>query len=313
MMQEQSPWQLPEPEEPWSPWPGSFVENGGYELFARSVGEPGSPPAVFVHGLGGSSQNWTDLMGLLSGRVHARAVDLPGFGFSEPPQGFRYTLDDHAAAIVDFISAGGRYPVHLFGNSMGGAVATRVAAENPGLVQTLTLISPALPTLRPHGDNALVGMLAIPGFGPRLVSRLRRQPAEELVASQMARVFYDTSKAPAVRVEEAVRELEQMLDNDWTEEAFIESTQGLISAYITRGPRSLWRQAASVETPTLLIWGRHDALVSSSLAGPAASTFPNNRLLILGNAGHVAQIEHPVAVARAFSDLLDDLEDGRKP
>ena len=313
MTQEQSLRLLPEAEEIWPPWPGEAVDTGKYALFVRSAGDSDSPPALFVPGLGGSSNNWTDLMGLLSGRLHARAVDLPGFGRSEPPPEFHYTLDEHAEAVVELISSWGCGPVHLFGNSMGGAIATRIVAENPELVRTLTLISPALPTLRPHGDNAILGALAVPGLGPRLTSRLYRQTAEKLVANQMARVFYDASRAPARRVEGAIRELEQTLKYSWTEEAFIKSTRGLISAYLTRGPRSLWRQATMIETPTLLIWGRHDALVSPSLAGLAEATFPNSRLLLLEDAGHVAQIERPVAVARAFTKLLDDLENGRQP
>ena len=313
MIQEQSPCLLPESEETWPPWPGETVDTGEFKLFVRSVGEPDSPPAVFVHGLGGSSSNWTDLIGLLSGHLHARALDLPGFGRSEPPPGFHYTLDEHTEAVAGLISSWGRGPVHLFGNSMGGAIATRFAAENPELVRTLTLISPALPTLRPHGNNALVGALAVPGIGARLMSRLRRLPADELVMEVMNRVVYDVSQAPARRREAAIQELEQMRSHSWGDEALIQSTRGLISAYLARGPRSLWQQAASVEAPTLLIWGRHDTLVSPQLARSAASAFPHSRLLLLDAAGHVAQIERPLTVARAVVELLDDPRPGRQP
>ena len=44
----------------------------------------GAEPALYVHGLGGSSQNWTDLAGLLADRLDGQAIDLPGFGRSEP-------------------------------------------------------------------------------------------------------------------------------------------------------------------------------------------------------------------------------------
>lgn len=312
MIDERSPLTSPATGGPRPPWPGEITEVGDYELFVRSAGEPSAPPAVLVHGLGGSSTNWTDLMGLLSEQTCARALDLPGFGLSEPPPGIGYTLDDHASAVVSFVRSRRRGPVHLFGHSLGGAVATRVAAENPELVQRLTLVGPALPTLRPRGDNALVGMLAMPGIGARVTSRLRRLPAEELITNQMHRVFYDVGRAPAQRVE-AARELEQMLGRSWTKEALTRSTRGLISAYLTRGPRSLWRQAARVAAPTLLIWGSHDTRVSPQIAETAASAFPRSRLLILEEAGHAAQIEDPVAVARAFFGLLNDLEHGRLP
>src|SRR5829696_4503071 len=52
-------------------WPGRLVESGGMRLYVREVQGPGPDceVAVFVHGLGGSSTNWTDLAGLLSGRM----------------------------------------------------------------------------------------------------------------------------------------------------------------------------------------------------------------------------------------------------
>ena len=53
-------------------------------------------PALYVHGLGGSSLNWTDLADLLADRVDAQAIDLPGFGRSDPAR--NYTLATLAGA-----------------------------------------------------------------------------------------------------------------------------------------------------------------------------------------------------------------------
>ena len=53
-------------------------------------------------------------------------------------------------SVISLIEQRGNWPVHLIGNSLGGAVSTRVAARRPDLVRTLTLISPALPDLRPR-------------------------------------------------------------------------------------------------------------------------------------------------------------------
>ena len=76
--------QLPPPlDPPLAPWPGEQVQVGGRTLFVRRAGAAGAEPAVFVHGLGGASTNWTDLMFLLRGRYDCWAPDLPGFGRSE--------------------------------------------------------------------------------------------------------------------------------------------------------------------------------------------------------------------------------------
>src|ERR1700679_1490434 len=109
--------------------PGAPGPLGPGEVWAGRPRAPaeGAEPAVFVHGLGGSSRNWTDLMAELSrpGPVPAEpvlsseAIDLPGFGYSPPPADGDYSIDAHAAAVIDLIDAGGRWPVHLIGNSLG--------------------------------------------------------------------------------------------------------------------------------------------------------------------------------------------------
>ncbi|MCE0445072.1 alpha/beta hydrolase [Streptomyces tricolor] len=110
---------------------------------SRRPAREGLPPALYVHGLGGSSQNWSSLMAELDGVVDSEAVDLPGFGDSPPPDDGDYSVTGHARAVIRYLDAAGRGPVHLFGNSLGGAVTTRVAAVRPDLVRTLTLVSPA--------------------------------------------------------------------------------------------------------------------------------------------------------------------------
>src|SRR5690349_22019537 len=95
---------------------------------SRRPAREGLPPALYVHGLGGSSQNWSALMAELDGVVDSEAVDLPGFGDSPPPDDGNYSVTGHARAVIRYLDAAGRGPVHLFGNSLGGAVSTRVAA-----------------------------------------------------------------------------------------------------------------------------------------------------------------------------------------
>ncbi|OXM39098.1 alpha/beta hydrolase, partial [Amycolatopsis alba DSM 44262] len=61
----------------------------------------GPETAVYVHGLGGSSTNWTDLAALLAPQASGTSVDLPGFGYSEPPEDFDFSLDSHAEVVVN--------------------------------------------------------------------------------------------------------------------------------------------------------------------------------------------------------------------
>jgi len=144
----------PQPE-PIPHWPGRLVNLGDHQVFVRSAPDPetgdDAEPALCVHGLEGSSRNWTDLMDLLRSRLACDALDLPGFGDSPPRPDGRYSIAALAQTVIALIQKQSE-PVHLIGNSLGGAVSVKVAATRPDLVKTLTLISPALPDLRPRLD-----------------------------------------------------------------------------------------------------------------------------------------------------------------
>jgi pimeloyl-ACP methyl ester carboxylesterase len=111
-------------------WPAETVRlPGEVTLCVRTTpSSPDAEPAVLVHGLGGSALNWTTSSALLADRLASRAPDLPGFGDSPPPHDGDYGVDAHSRAIEVLIDADGRGPVHLFGNSLGGAIAVIVAA-----------------------------------------------------------------------------------------------------------------------------------------------------------------------------------------
>ncbi len=289
------------------PWPGA--QEG--DLFVRR-GPAGGEPGLFVHGLGGSATNWTDLMGLLEGVVDGEAVDLPGFGRSAPPAAGRYTVGAHARAVVGHLERSGRGPVHLFGNSLGGAVSTRVAADRPDLVRTLTLVSPALPNLRPtRGSDPRLPLLLLPGLSALATRQLAAQTPEQRARAVLELCYGDPTAVPPERLAEAAEEVRRRNRLTHSQDAFTASLRGLVGTYLTGGRRSPWARAAAVRAPVLLVWGDRDRLVDVALAPRAARTYPDARLLVLPGVGHVAQMERPEVVARAFLGMLEELSADR--
>jgi pimeloyl-ACP methyl ester carboxylesterase len=290
---------------PIPPFGGERVSAGAFALFVRRTPVlDGVEPALYVHGLGGASTNWTDLMHLLAPTLAGEAPDLPGFGYSEPPPDNRYRLGMHVTAVTALLEESGRGPVHLFGNSLGGAVATRIAAERPDQVRTLTLISPALPTYLPKASAARLPALLVPGMGQLLIRRTAAMPAEDQVQAVLDLCYADATDVPPERFREAVQELRRRSQLPHTGDALVHSLQGLLLAYSEAGKKNLWRLAARVQAPTLLIFGTRDKLVDVRIAPKAARTFPDNRLLVLDGVGHVAQLERPITVAHAVLDRL---------
>ncbi len=257
-----------------------------------------------VHGLGGSSLNWVPLMGQLAGEYDLVALDLPGFGASPPPRDGDYTPSGHGRAVAALIAAvGPTGPVHLMGNSLGGAVSVQVAGRRPDLVSTLSLISPAMPRGRVGKGNVHLPVVAIPGLGGALVKKYAQVPADLRLKSTMDACFTDTERLDD-DVRAALLEEVHMRDGlTYAHDAFLGSLRGLMGSFLDPGPRRPWALAQQVACPVLAVYGEDDILVDARAASRAARAFPDVEVALISDCGHVAQMEHPTLVADLFRSV----------
>jgi len=293
-------------------WPGEHVWVDGSATYVRRTPPTSvdAEPALYVHGLGGSSLNWTDLAYLLRDRLDGEAVDLPGFGLSDPARS--YAIPAMADRIIRWIEHSGRGPVHLFGNSLGGAITVRVAGTRPDLVRTLTLVSPAMPFMDPRRSMQarLLPLLLVPRVERLAARRLAAISPEVLAQQVMSACFADPTVVPEQRVLEAVAEISRRYEAPWFVDAYLRTLRGLVGSFLRSylpGPNSMWRVAERITAPTLVITGRQDKLVDVRVAPAVAKLIADSRLLVLDNVGHVAQMECPLLVARAAAHMLDEV------
>jgi pimeloyl-ACP methyl ester carboxylesterase len=294
------------------PWLGEAVDLDGSVLYVRRTPAmvAGAEPALYVHGLGGSSLNWTDLAYLMAGRLDGEAIDLPGFGNSDPAP--RYTVPAVAQRVARWIEASGRGPVHLVGNSFGGAVAVRVAGTRPDLVRTLTLVSPAMPFMDPRRSEhgRIVPLLLLPGVERLAAKRLAAITPETLTREVIRACFADPDRISQQRLEEAIVEVQRRFEAPWYIRAYLRTLRGLVGSFVRAylpGSNSLWRIAARIQAPTLVLTGRQDRIIDIRVSPAVAKIIPNSRLLMLEGVGHVAQMETPLVVAQAMTALLDEV------
>jgi len=279
------------------------IAAAGREIFVREAGV--GAPALFVHGLGGNSTNWTDLTWMLSDRLHAIAPDLPGFGRSGPNPDGDYGPRAQAHVLAALIRERFGEPVHLFGNSMGGAISVQLAALYPDLIRSVTLISPALPDLLPMRTNIQLPVIAIPGVGQAIATRLAKLPPEQRVRATLNIVYADPSCVPAQRVAEAQEEVSLIAEKPWAGEAFQSALRGILATFFDRGPEAPWKLAERIHVPVLLVYGQQDKLVRPRAARRASRHFLHCRVMVLPHSGHVAQMEHPEMVERAWRHLVE--------
>ncbi|HEV3356877.1 MAG TPA: alpha/beta fold hydrolase [Pseudonocardiaceae bacterium] len=297
-----------------TPWPGRELEVDGVRLHVRETpGPAGAPTAVYVHGLGGSSTNWTELAGQLAGQVNGIAMDLPGFGRSKPAPGTDFGLPAQTELVRKLIVSLDSGPVHLFGNSMGGVVSMMLAAANPELVRTLTLVSPAMPDLRPDVRRLAdprFALALVPVVGRPIRDALARMTAQQRAQQLLGLCFAEPTKVPEARIELAISEYAERSRMPWAVPALSAATLALFRAWMAAGAQSLWSVARRVRTPSLVVWGNQDRLVTVRKAPRTAELLARGRLLVLPRTGHVAQMERPATVARATLGMWDSVTAG---
>lgn len=272
-----------------------------------------------IHGLGGSSLNWIELMAEMDEDLSMVAVDLPGFGFSPPPRDGDYHPRGHALAVarlLDFFNAqqstndhAVQAGFHVFGNSLGGSVAVYLAALRPDLVASLTLLSPALPSQRIRRGAAHMPVIAIPGVGERLVSRYLQLSVDQRVDDTIRSIYARPERMSAERRALMAREVERRDSLPYVADATLSSLRGLIATFVDPRAGRVWRMAESVRCPTLAVYGQRDQLVDAKAAHRITRHFVDSHVVVLPDSGHVAMMEHPAEVADAWRRLIS--QDGR--
>ena len=116
----------------------------GHRMHYEAEGPANGPVVVLVHGLGGRAEDWSKLAPYLAkAGFRVYMPDLFGYGRSDKPAEFSYSVRDEAAAVVCFMDALGLKQVDLGGWSMGGWIAQIVAGTHPERVRRLMLFDSA--------------------------------------------------------------------------------------------------------------------------------------------------------------------------
>lgn len=271
-------------------------------------GAPDGPRIVFVHGLGGSHNNWTELARALAPRARMLAVDLSGHGLT-PPIRARATVQWNAALLRRFLDEVVREPAILVGNSMGAMVSILAAASNSTGVLGLVLLDPVLP--RAAGapfDRSVAGefaLMMIPGVSERVLDRRRaRTPARERVVGTLTLCFGDPQRIPPSVVEAGIVLDEQRSAFAMLSRALLSATRSLLAVAARAKP--YWARMAAIPVPVLLVHGESDRLVPVQNARAAAARFPQWRYVELAGVGHTPQLEVPGDVAPLITQWIAD-------
>jgi 2-hydroxy-6-oxo-6-(2'-aminophenyl)hexa-2,4-dienoate hydrolase len=253
-----------------------FLDAGGIRTHYLEAGDSTAAPVILLHGGGAGADafgNWRATLPHLAAHFHVFAVDMVGFGDSDKPAppAFSYSQARRNEHLTDFIEALDIGPVHLVGNSMGGATSIGVAAARPELVAKLVLMGSAglnaelTPALLPivqydftaAGMRALIRALTADGFAV----------AEELVEYRLQRSLEPATRAAYAAIMGWVREQGGLYYDE----------------HIIR----------AVRAPTLVVNGKDDLVVPVANAYRFLELIPNSWGYIIPHCGHWAMLEAP--------------------
>ncbi len=249
-------------------------------------------PLVLLHGVGASRAVWRHVTPALAEDHHVIAPDLPGFGQSSPATG-GFDLHTAAAALADRLAERAGEPFNLLGNSLGGAVALKLAVLRPDLVRRLVLSAPAGLAPRSTPVAAAAGALTDP------MVRVRR-----LVGAPVA--WNPTARRALLCG--AIAEPHRLSADD--ARMMLRSSRGStrIGAAVAAVLRAdLRSELARLEAPLGVIWGWRDRIIPISTLRYIRAARPDVVVVTIPRAAHVPQVECPAEFVAAVRRLLDRL------
>jgi pimeloyl-ACP methyl ester carboxylesterase len=247
----------------------------------------GDQTIVFVHGSGPgvtAYANWRGVLPVLGETFRCIAPDMVGFGYSERPENPNYSLDTWADQTLGVMDALGIQKAHLVGNSFGGAIALRLATQNPDRVDKMVLMgSMGVPFEITEGLDNVWGY----------------QGTLEHMKTVMGFFAYDKSLTSG--------DLAQARYEGATQPGFQESFSSMFPA-----PRQRWVEAMTVPDDeirklphrTLIVHGREDQVIPVSNSYYLEGILENGDLAVYSKCGHWSMIERNADFNRQVRDFF---------
>lgn len=246
----------------------------------RGQGEP----VLLIHGFGGDKDNWTLFARALPDRYRVIAVDLPGFGENSRDPAARYDVRTQSERLLAFVDHLGLARFHLVGNSMGGNLSARFAADHPERVRSLALFDAS----------------GVKSPTPSEVARAVDAGGSPLVINT-PEDFERILKLNFVKPPDVPRFITRYFaQRAFDNRAFNQKIFKDIGAWPARMEGDLMR----IKAPTLVLWGDSDRVIDVSAADVYTAGIAGAKKVVLSACGHLPMIERPQETADHYLAFL---------
>ena len=245
-------------------------------------GDRSGIPVLLLHAWGESKGSFDRLIPGLPSSLRFFAFDQRGHGGSDKP-GVGYELSDFAGDVEAFMDAVAIESAVVLGSSSGGYVAQQVAVQAGGRVGALVLVGAPLTLRRPASFSDEVASLTDP-IDPKWVR-------------DSLTWFPRYQPIPDWYLEDRIADGLLMPARVW---------KGALSGLASATPPT---ELGTITSPTLIIWGARDELLSRGDQEGLVAAIPNSRLSVYGETGHMVLWEQPEKVGM---DLVRFIEEQRR-
>lgn len=262
-----------------------LVEVDGVTVRVRVEGPANAPVVVLVHGFSHSLESWDAWAAGLTADYRVVRMDLPGHGLTGPDPQARYSVPQTVAFLNGLLDAMDIRQAHLAGNSLGGLVAWRYAADHPERVGKLVLLAP--------GGFSINGVTEEPVAVPLAVNFYLTQAPAPVIAAATGTLYGDPSRMDP----DVPARIHALMRRDGVGEAMVRR----LEVFTLPDPQA---DLARIEVPTLILWGGRDAVVPPAHAPRFEAAIPDAELIVYEDLGHVVQEEAP---DRTLADVREFL------
>ncbi len=253
-----------------------YVAVDGHRIHYYEAGRASGVPLVLIHGLGSRGEDWSPMIpALAAAGFHIYAPDLLGYGRSDRPD-VDYSMSMQEAMIAHFMQALRISRADVAGWSMGGWVAAKLTVDHPDLVSRLILY-----------DSA--GIYFPATFDASLFTPTDNAGLDHLVA--MLQPF--SSPTPEFINRDVIKRLQE---NAWV----IRRSLGAM----TSGRDLLDFSLASINRPTLIVWGTADVLIPPAVGESMHHLIPNSSMTLIDGCGHLAPAQCSTSVLATTIQFL---------
>ncbi len=258
--------------------PYAFVQST--RLWYEEAGQ--GPVILFVHGFPLDSRIWDDVVPLLTHKHRVITLDLRGFGKSDPTPDF--SMRQLAFDVAGFITLQKLGPCCVAGLSMGGYVAQELASEQHELIKHMILLDTKAESDNPEAQNKRNAMAEM----------ARKQGAKAVADAMMPNMLGKNPKP------EVVSKLRMIMES--------QRVDTIASACIAMRDRENYLPTLQkLSFPVDIIVGEEDKISSPELMQFIHQKMNYGRMFTIPNAGHLAPMENPQAVATAILKATENL------